>query len=211
MIVMYPDDRVLVAYVPTPADFKHIQQEGWYRVPCRSAPKGLHSEYFAFYFGQAFGVDKWAIHYYAETLGHELVTRIALLPDQPDHPRAQDLYYKVQLGPLQRRRQPVVSLRWRRITFIHTTWDRFVDAVEINDLLLTGGDYVDRFFTTLKDRGLSIKKTYRLDEAGEPYTAEFTISAGNGREPILLPETAIPATSAAQQRLLQAILQQIGC
>jgi hypothetical protein len=148
---MYPEDRVLVVYVPTPEDFKQIQQAGWYRIPQRHAPKGLYAEYFAFYFGQAFGAKKWAIHHYAKKVGHELVRRSELLPHQPEHPRAAELYYKVQLDTLMTLKRPITSIRWRRLTFLHTTWDRFQDAVEINDLLIEGGNYVDRQFATLKE------------------------------------------------------------
>ena len=150
--LMYPDDRVLVAYLPHPRDYAILQQDGWYRIPLEQAPKGLHAEYYAFYLGQAFGPDKWSIIEYAPRHGHELVTRLALFPDEPEHPRAQLPYYKVQLGPLQMRQRPITSLRWRRISFIHTTWDRFQDAVEIGDLLIDGGDYVDRQFIALKER-----------------------------------------------------------
>lgn len=148
---MYPEDRILITYVPTPADFARLQQERWYRIPQAAAPKGLYAEYFAFYFGHAFGPEKWAIHYYAENLGHELATRRMILPHEPDHPRADEWYYKVQLGDLIKLERPIISLQWRRITFIHTTWDRFHEAVEINDLLLNGGYYVDRVFNTLRD------------------------------------------------------------
>lgn len=148
---MYPEDRVLVAYVPQPADFARIQREGCYRIPARHMPKGLYAEYVAFYFGRKFTDDKWAIHYYARNLGHELTTRRDLLPEQPDHPRADDPYFKVQLGELVRLDRPIISLRWRRILFLHTTWDRFRDAVEISDLTVDGGDYVDRLYATLRE------------------------------------------------------------
>ncbi len=148
---MYPEDRVLITALPRPADFVRLQREGWYRIPQRHAPKGLHAEYFAFYFGSRFGRQKWAIHYYAPRLGHELTTRRELLPDEPDHPRADELYYKVQLGTLRPLSQPIISLQWRRITFLHTTWDRFQDATEINDLTLDGGYYVNRQFAALKE------------------------------------------------------------
>ena len=152
---MIADDRVLVVYLPTPADYARIAHEGWYRIPQRFAPKGLYAEYFAFYFGRAFGHQKWAIHFYAERLGHELATRQMLLPDEASHPRANDLYYKVQLGPLQPLRQPIISLRWRRVSFIHTTGDRFREAVELNDLLLRGGEFVSREQTTLRETAVS--------------------------------------------------------
>lgn len=157
---MYPEDRVLVAYVPDPADFALIQRENWYRIPQQHAPKGLYAEYIAFYFGGRFGLQKWAIHYYAPRLGHELVTRRSLLPHQPDHPRADALYYKIQLGALQQLEKPIVSLRWRRITFVHTTWDRFQDATEINDLFVDGDAYVDRLHATLKDQEIQAARRY---------------------------------------------------
>ncbi len=141
---MYPEDSVLVAYVPHVADFERISREGWYRIPQRHAPQGFQSTYYAFYFGRQFGEQKWAIHYYARRLGHELLTRHLLLPAEPEHPRANELYYKVQLGAVQQLERPIVSLRWRRITFIHTTWDRLQAAREINDLLLEGGPYAAR-------------------------------------------------------------------
>jgi len=159
---MYPEDRVLVAYVPEPKDFERIQADGWYRIPVQYAPKGLYAEYIAFYFGSKFGDQKWAVHYYARNLGHELTIRRELVPDQPDHEHAGDLYYKIQLGPLIHRPEPIVSLRWRRVTFIHTTWDRFQDASEINDLLLEGDAYVDRIYATLKEREERGESDYRI-------------------------------------------------
>jgi hypothetical protein len=61
--------------------------------------------------------------------------------------------------------QPIVSLRWRRITFIHTTWDRFQDAREINDLFVEGPPYVDRRFVVLREQEEQ-KRNYqtRLDK-----------------------------------------------
>jgi hypothetical protein len=178
---MYPEDRVLVAYMPSRADFELVQREGWYRIPQRKAPKGVYAEYFAFYFGRAFGPEKWAIHYYASRLGHELVTRCLLLPDQPDHPRADDVYYKVQLGELHRLDKPISSLRWRRITFLHTTWDRFRDASEINDLFIEGGEYVDRIYAALKERGIQTERDYQVEEPGGHYVVPLAIPCQHGR------------------------------
>jgi hypothetical protein len=155
---MYPEDRVLVAYVPTPADFSIVEREGWYRIPMTAAPKGLFAEYFAFYFGRAFGAQKWAVHTYAQRLGHELMTRRDLVPAEPDHPRAAAFYYKVQLGPLQYLERPIISLHWRRVTFIHTTWDRFQTASELNDLFVDGDAFVDRQFAILKERDADLEQ-----------------------------------------------------
>jgi hypothetical protein len=149
---MQADDRILVAYVPNPGDFALIQAQQWYRIPADRAPKGVHAEWIAFYFGRSFGPLRHAIHWIAPTRGHELVRRRDLLPDQPDHPRADQVYYKVQLGEPERLDRPIISLRWRRVLFIHTTGDRFMQATEINDLLLEGPQFSDRRQITLRDQ-----------------------------------------------------------
>ncbi|MGQ9793702.1 MAG: hypothetical protein ACUVSF_08465 [Anaerolineae bacterium] len=132
---MYPEDRILVAVVAHRRDWEIIQTERWYRVPVKHAPPGAPDfDWVAFYFTRAFGDDRWAIHYYCAVLGHELVTRRDLIPSEPDHPHACDWYYKLQLGLLQHKIPPIISPRWRRITFIITTGDRFMNATEVTDL-----------------------------------------------------------------------------
>jgi hypothetical protein len=202
-ISMYPEDRVLVAYVPGPGDYEIIRREGWYRVPQRFAPKGLFAEYYAFYFGQNFGSKKWAIHYFARQRGYELVTRLDLLPNEPNHPRASDAYYKVTLGPLQQLEEPIVSLRWRRITFMHTTWDRFRDAREINDLFIEGGEYVDRLYATLKERGIQPERDYRIEDPSPGYKVPLAVICRQGR--VDLTEDQIPASAEEVTRLANKI------
>jgi hypothetical protein len=178
---MYPEDRVLVGVMPSPRDFELARAEHWYRVPREHAPKGIHAEYVAFYFTKAFGEDlRWAIHFYARRTGHELVRRYDLVPGEPDHPRADELYYKLQLGPIRQRKPPIVSLRWRRVTFIHTTWDRFVSASEINDLFSTDDVFVDRLYHTLKERGLYTQRQMMVRERGADYLVDLVIPCRKG-------------------------------
>ena len=131
---MFPDDRVLVAYVPSKADWQRVAEEKWYRIPYLKAPADFQTEYFAFYFGKAFGPKKHAIHYYAPLQGHELVQRRDLFPEQPDHPRAEAWYYKIQLGDIRALPRPIVSRKWRRLVFALTDWYRFCRAKEVSDL-----------------------------------------------------------------------------
>lgn len=135
-MLIYPDDRVLVAVMNNLEDWQRVQDDNWYRIPTKHAlPQVPHIDWLAFYFTRAFGDDKWAIHYYAKVLGHELLTRRALLPHQPDHKRADRWYYKLELGPLQHKIPPICASNWRRVTFIFTTGDRFEAAGELGDLV----------------------------------------------------------------------------
>ena len=177
---MHPEDRVLVAVMNRPKDLELARGEGWYRLPEKKATAGAFFEYVAFYFTAAFAEQKWAIHYYARRLGHELLSRRELLPDEPDHPRARDRYYKLQLGPLQRREPPIVSLRWRRIAFIHTTWDRFEVAEEINDLYIEGDEFVDRLYHALRESDLAPERQFPVRESGVEYLADLALPCRDG-------------------------------
>jgi hypothetical protein len=161
-------------------DLDIARDQGWYRVPYSKASRGVYFEYVAFYFTAPFGELKWGVHYYARRLGHELVTRRELLPSEPDHPRASEFYYKLQLGPLQKREPPIVSRRWRRISFIHTTWDRFETALEINDLFSEGDEFVDRLYHALRESNLGPEREYPVREGGLEYVASLAVPCRDG-------------------------------
>ncbi len=143
------DARILVCLINDPRDLEIARWDHWYRIPVKRAPPDFLADYMAFYLTADFGDEKWAIHEYASVRGHELVRRADLFPDQSNHPRANDLYYKMQLGPLERLPRPILSLKWRRITFIQTTGDRFMHALEIGEL--TSHAQATRYVTLMDD------------------------------------------------------------
>lgn len=108
-------------------------------------------------------------------------------------------------GPLQALEQPIVSLRWRHISFMHTTWDRFQEAQEIIDLLLDGGEYVARLYVTPKERGLPVRRDYEVKEPAGPYRVPLAVLAGDRR--IELFQGDAPATAAGRERLADKIVQ----
>jgi hypothetical protein len=171
-------DCVLVGVMNDPRDFTIARDEGWYRIPERYAPEcTIDAAVLAFYFTTAFAEERWAIHWYAEVRGYELVRRSDLFPDAQDHPRADQRYYKMQIGPLIRREPPIPSLRWRRISFIQSTWDRFSAAEEVNDLYLSGADGL---FVTLKESGFFPEVDYFIREAQREYTVDLAIPCRDG-------------------------------
>ncbi len=126
--------RVLVVIVNNRRDWELVRREGWYRIPLARAPRQVAADYLAFYQTAVFGDEKWAVNYYAPVRRYRVVTRRELLPDEADHPRANERYFKVELGPVQPLPRPIPSRRLRRITFIPTTLERLLNAEEINDL-----------------------------------------------------------------------------
>jgi hypothetical protein len=144
---------VLVAIMNNPRDFAIARDQHWYRIPLKKAPKrGVDAPILAFFQTKAFPEEKWSINYYTHAVRWETVTRLQLLPDEVKHPRADELYYKVHLGELRRLPQPIVSTKWRRITFIVTHWGRLQQAREVGELL-HGSIWEERLWRALRRIG----------------------------------------------------------
>jgi hypothetical protein len=152
--MVYPEDRVLVGVINTKRDLRFMQEENWYRIPIKQMPDGVYFEYIAFYLSRTAASDKstTGVHYFARNAGYELAFRRELIPKAANHPRADDLYYKVQLQHVYPKAPPIRNPNRRPVGFIYTTWDRFVTASEIADLYDDSDYLVDRLFHALRDR-----------------------------------------------------------
>ena len=130
---------ILVAIAPSPRDLEIARVLGWYRIPFRYAPKIVYVDYLAFYQPSSFGKEHAnCIETCAAVRGVELTTRREIIQEEPDHPRASEEYYKIQIGPLSRLAYPIRADKWKRITFLYTTGARFLNAKTINDLVVDG-------------------------------------------------------------------------
>jgi hypothetical protein len=192
-LIIYPEDRVLIAIMNNLQDWEIVQNERWYRIPVKKTPEDASNiDWLAFYFTAKFDSDKWAIHYFSRVEGHELVTRADLFPNQADHPRAGNWYFKLALGPLHHKIPPIVSNKWRRITFILTTGDRFENAIEINDLFDRESP-LGRLYVTLKEEGYSVEQFWYIQEGRTTYEVDLAIGTPRGWLPVnLTPRPQVP-------------------
>lgn len=150
-----PTALVLVAICPHPRDLDIARTLGWYRIPYKTAPKTIAADVLALYTPGKFPPpDANTIAWLADIRGHELVTRADLFRDDPTHPRAAELYFKLQLGPLHRLPTPIPAANWKRLTFLYTTGDRLAAARQISDLTINGLER-DLLYTALRERGLT--------------------------------------------------------
>ena len=159
--MLKPTDLVLVCFLPTPRDMEIARLLGWYRIPLRTAPKVVAVDYLAFYQPSSFGERSGKIEVIAEVRGHELTTRGELLKDEADHPRAKEEYYKLQIGGLEKLREPVVADKWKRITFLYTTGEYLLHAKTINDLVVEG-DERQILWMSLRERAEN-EQLYKAD------------------------------------------------
>jgi hypothetical protein len=146
------DDLILVAIMNNRRDLEIVRLLGWYRIPVASAPKTLWVDWVAFYQTAAFGEQKWSINYLARVKGFELVRRNELLQKENDHPRAQDPYFKLELGPLTSLTRPIPSLSWKRFTFLYTTGERLLAAEDLTDLTVPPSDERNSLWRLLEER-----------------------------------------------------------
>lgn len=177
---MYPEDRVLVGVINRAADLNTARHAHWYRIPQDKMPQGIHAEYLAFFLSRAFGDQNGAVHYYARRTGHELARRRDLLPEQANHPRADRLYYKVQLGELREKVPPVVNTDRRPVSFIYTTWDRFVAARQIQDLYSTADAFVDRLHYAFRSAGIVAERIWEAEQVSDDGGAQLCVPCAQG-------------------------------
>lgn len=151
---MIPENSlVLLALMPTIQDFNIARTLGWYRIPLKSAPKVIEVDYLAFYQGGNFGEDhRWKIEYISEYHGNELTTRKELIRNEPDHPRSDEMYYKVQIGELIKLEKPISSNAWKRICFLYTFGELLNKAVIVNDLVVKNEER-NILWQKLRDKG----------------------------------------------------------
>jgi hypothetical protein len=132
-----PYGLILVGVIPEPRDLEIARLLGWYRIPYRFAPKVVQVDYLAFYQPSTFGKGhSGKIEAFAEVLGVELTTRAELIKEELNHPRANEEYYKIQIGNLQKLEKPIIAGAWKRITFLYTTGELFSAAKTIQDLVV---------------------------------------------------------------------------
>ncbi|GAB1471300.1 hypothetical protein MASR2M66_21780 [Chloroflexota bacterium] len=136
--MLKPTDLVLVCLLPSVRDLEIARLLGWYRIPLRSAPKVVSVDYLAFYQPASFGERSGQIEYIAQVRGHELTTRGELLKDESDHPRAKEEYFKIQLGGLEKLKEPIQTDKWKRLTFLYSTGEYLLNAKTLNDLVVEG-------------------------------------------------------------------------
>jgi hypothetical protein len=172
--------RVLVAIMNSRRDFEIARDQGWYRIPYDRAPTRVGADFLAFYQTKDFGDERWAVNYYSPIRRYRLALRRTLLPNESEHPKANSLYYKIEIGPLLRLPHPIPSARLRRITFIPTTVERLLQAQEVNDLW-RGGLEEEELWLAFKESGFDAERRYPLREQDPEYCVDFALFCKRGK------------------------------
>ena len=163
---------VLVGVLKDKRDFDILSARKWYRIPLSHAP-ARRFDYLAFYQPASFGRRGRCIQYYARVLDSRTVKRNDLLPNESNHPRAQEHYLCLYIGRVKKLLRLIRNVAPRRISFGFTTLDNLLKSKNIlqlyniapteqiveNALRRAGIETVSQHYV------LSGKKRYRLDFA----------------------------------------------
>lgn len=185
----HPDDAwtpVLVAVVNNEADFRRARDEHWYRIPLKRAPRQIGAEYLALYQTRKFGASGARINYYAPILRYHLLSRAELLPDQQDHPRAKERYFKLEIGDLITLPRAITNNKHPRLTFIYTTLERLLSAEDVRDLWLRAAAR-QKLYSAVQERGLAVECWYPVSMGDRP-EADLALFGPNGRLTLYIDE-----------------------
>jgi hypothetical protein len=110
------------------------------------------------------------------------MTRAELLKDELDHPRAREEYYKIQIGGLEKLKEPIVAGKWKRITFLYTTGEYLLKAQTLRDLIVDG-DERQLLWRSLRERAENAQ-LYKTDlpEADVPAEVLMALLGIKGNE-----------------------------
>lgn len=139
--------------------------EKWYRIPVKSAPVIVRDnkiKYLALYQGKQFKDYPSQIQWYGEVKEITVHKRIELLPEDIYDSNANEDYYKIELAAIHPLPQPIKAIRPRRINFIITTFNRFIQAKEINAVFFES--YLEeKVWEALKSVGIDAERQYIID------------------------------------------------
>lgn len=177
-------DELIVGIVNTQSDFEIIQNEYWYRIPTdkaeRLVKKRWPPKWIAFYYTNAIKDFPQMIIHYAKVSNIEAVTRQQLFPDEKENYKSNRNYYKLCFKRVEELPKPILSRRWRRIVFIQTTYKKFINAVEVNDLF-DGSRLEDRLWAEFKRNGISAERQEVVKVDEKFYFLDFAIHCKKGK------------------------------
>lgn len=172
----------LVGIVPRKNLWDLIQNEKWYHIPVESAPNNAElAEYLGFYFPAVFGKEmRYKVNYYSKVNKIEIVKRLELFPEETKHKRVDSNYFKFYLGDIKELKRPIPSTKWRRITHIPTSFEKLMNAEEINDLY-DASPLEDKMYLEMKKRKIATERQFYVKVAKQFYCLDFGIFCSKGK------------------------------
>lgn len=181
---MNNNSTLLVCIINNAGDLQIAKDLHWYRIPIDKADKLLKKHWpprwIAFYHSGAIKEQPHMIKYYAKVSKIVKATRQELFPYEKKNYKSSRQYYKIVIDKLFTLHKPILSRRWRRIVFIQTTYNKFKNAIEINDLY-SGSKLEDILWAECKRNKIAVERQERVIVDGKYYFLDFAVHCKNGK------------------------------
>jgi very-short-patch-repair endonuclease len=171
--------EVLVGIMNSRADFQILQEDLWYRIPVQSRPRHWPPKWLAFYHTKVFGADAYTVQYYGRVKQIKNALRREILQTNRLDLKADREYFVIHLHALERLSAPIVSPHPRRNPFIATTWRKFSEAGQINDLF-NDSPLEDRLWEEFKTRRIPAERQWQVEIGDERYYLDFALLCNKG-------------------------------
>ncbi len=170
---------VLVGVLKDERDFEILINEGWYRIPADHAPQRKF-DYLAFYQPLEFGKSGKQIIYFARVLSRRKLKRIKLIPDEANHPRANDDYVRFGVDKIQKLTRAIKNIIPRRVIFGFTTLGQLYRSKNLLELYsIAPTEQI--FEEALKRSGLKYASQRYVFCANKRFRPDFLIFCKNGK------------------------------
>jgi len=168
----------LIGILKDRRDLGLLLHRRWYRIPLAHAPRRRFS-HLAFYQPAGFGKRGKAIRYLAPVLGKMVARRRDLIPDEPDHRRANDRYVVYRVGKPLKLPEPVRNISLRRVTFAYTALRRLFESHDVLEVF--GVPPIEAMMKKEFDRaGLAALPEFTVSGPQARYRLDFAIFCARG-------------------------------
>ncbi|MDO8804990.1 MAG: DUF559 domain-containing protein [Elusimicrobiota bacterium] len=175
-----PEKTALIAVLRAPRDLAIAAEDRWYRIPLRKAPRGGFT-HIAFYQPACFKAAGKRIACYAEVAGCSTWRRIDILPDEPGHPGALQLYVKYSLGPLIKLPREILNTSGSRVSFGYAPLRRLGQAEDILGVFNVV-PVENMMCAALKAAGLGFRREHVILRGGKvKYRLDFALFCKRGK------------------------------
>lgn len=170
-------NNVLIALMNNASDFKIVKENGWYRIPVKSAPTNIKdnsARIIAFYHTKEFKKEKYSIKWYGEIKRTLIVKREQLFPSEAINSKSGKEYFKIEIGALKELSIPIISMRPRRILFIPTTSEKFFSVKEVN-FLFNNSCLENIFWNALLIKNILAERQYYVKVEKKSFYLDFAL------------------------------------
>lgn len=178
---MSASEQLLVGILKKSDALSILFSKKWYHIPVESVERLLADrwppKWMAFYQTVGFGPDKYQIRYYGKVRRIRKAKRRTLFPKEVKS--TDKMYFQIFLEEILKKDPPLVSRKPRRNAFIKTTYEKFMNASDFNDLF-DDSPLENELWTELKKRKIPAERQDMVQGREGLYYLDFAVYCEKG-------------------------------